>query len=90
MTYPELLATSESMANVAYTRYVLDIGATGNLLDLVLALAPCLIGYGHIGRRLFNDPKTVRDGNVYWRWISKYASDDYQKVMEDGIGMSLF
>lgn len=78
------------MANVAYTRYVLDIGATGDVLDLILALAPCLIGYGHIGRRLFNDPKIVRDGNVYWRWISNYANDDYQKSVQDGIGMLKF
>ncbi|KAF9898786.1 hypothetical protein BX616_003613, partial [Lobosporangium transversale] len=59
ISYEEMIKTPESMGNIAYTRYVLDIGMTGDLLDLGLAIAPCLIGYGHIGRRLYSVPFSV-------------------------------
>ncbi|ORX96720.1 phosphomethylpyrimidine ki [Basidiobolus meristosporus CBS 931.73] len=60
ITYEDILNTEESMQNVAYTRYVLDKGHSGGPLDLQVALAPCLLGYGVIGKRLFNDPNTKR------------------------------
>ncbi|KAF8923614.1 hypothetical protein BGZ58_002742 [Dissophora ornata] len=86
ITYEDMINTPESMANVAYTRYVLDIGMTGDLLDLGLAIAPCLIGYGQIGNRLYNDPKTVRgEANPYWEWIANYHDKDYQTAVERGI-----
>ncbi|KAG0072367.1 hypothetical protein BGZ92_004070 [Podila epicladia] len=86
ITYEEMVNTPESMANVAYTRYVLDIGMTGGLLELGLAIAPCLIGYGVIGSRLYNDPKTVRgDANPYWEWIKNYNDSGYQDAVDRGI-----
>ncbi|KAF8988797.1 hypothetical protein BGZ52_000751 [Haplosporangium bisporale] len=86
ITYEEIINTPESMANVAYTRYVLDIGMTGGLLDLGLAIAPCLIGYGKIGTRLYNDPNTVRgDANPYWDWIKSYNDSSYQDAVVRGV-----
>ncbi|KAG0258164.1 hypothetical protein BG011_003494 [Mortierella polycephala] len=86
ITIDDILSTPESMANVAYTRYVLDIGMTGGLLDLGLAIAPCLIGYGQVGQRLYNDPKTVKgDANPYWEWIKNYENSDYQSAVERGV-----
>src|SRR5699024_12328244 len=40
----ELLAAPEKRTTVAYTRYVLDAGMSGDLLDLHVALSPCTIG----------------------------------------------
>ena len=40
----EMRATPESRANIAYTRYVLERGMSGDALDLQVALAPCVIG----------------------------------------------
>ncbi|KAI9484966.1 Phosphomethylpyrimidine kinase-domain-containing protein [Zychaea mexicana] len=57
----DILTTKESVYNVAYTRYVLDKGATGDQLDLQVAMAPCLLGYGDIGVNLYNDPNTKRE-----------------------------
>ncbi|KAF9363065.1 hypothetical protein BGX34_004981 [Mortierella sp. NVP85] len=86
ITYEDMIRTPESMANVAYTRYVLDIGMTGDLLDLGLAIAPCLIGYGQIGHRLYNDPKTLKgDANPYWDWIKNYHDSNYQAAVDRGI-----
>jgi len=59
---------------------------TGDLLDLGLAIAPCLIGYGQIGHRLYNDPKTLKgDANPYWDWIKNYHESDYQAAVDRGI-----
>ncbi|KAI9304103.1 Phosphomethylpyrimidine kinase-domain-containing protein [Cunninghamella echinulata] len=80
----EVLNTTESVFNVAYTRFVLDKGACGDQLDLQVAMAPCLLGYGDIGLKLYNDPNTKREGNPYWPWICTYASDDFQQAVKVG------
>ncbi|MCJ1351971.1 MAG: ATP-dependent RNA helicase dbp2 [Icmadophila ericetorum] len=75
----------ESQACLAYTRYVLDIGNREDWFALKVALVPCLIGYGMIARRLFDDPKTVRgDQNQYWEWIENYVADDYMAAVASG------
>lgn len=85
ITKEDVLNTPESVFNSAYTRYVLDKGASGDMLDLKAAMAPCLLGYGEIGLKLFNDPATKRDGNPYWDWICQYAADDYQAAVVTGL-----
>jgi len=74
----------ESQACTAYTRYVLDIGQSEDWLALQVALLPCLIGYGMIARRLFDDPSTVQEGNIYWKWIETYVADDYTEAVING------
>ena len=78
-----LASTEEAHANLAYTRFTLDCGMAGDLLDLRMALLPCLLGYGEIGLHIFNDPATKRD-SPYWKWISTYAADDYQNACREG------
>ena len=48
----EIEATPESLVCTAYSRYVLDVGNSGDVLGLYVALAPCLIGYGIVAERL--------------------------------------
>ncbi|QIW15293.1 thiaminase II [Pasteurellaceae bacterium RH1A] len=71
----ELQALPESAACVAYTRYVLDCGANGSLAELYAAIAPCAIGYAHIGKRL---AQTGVENNPYQAWIDTYASPEFQ------------
>ena len=52
----------------------------GDLLDLQVALAPCVIGYAEIGAWLDADAGTLRDGNPYAEWIAMYAGAEYQAV----------
>src|SRR5690554_1875667 len=67
----ELARLPEARETVAYTRYVLDVGNRGDLLDLHVALAPCLIGYADIAQWLVAQPFTVRgEANPYEPWIS--------------------
>ena len=76
----DMQALPEASATIAYSRYVLEKGLQGDLLDLYVALAPCVIGYGEIGARLAGDPDTRQPGNPYAAWIAMYSGDDYQEV----------
>ncbi|WP_420404338.1 thiaminase II [Nisaea sp.] len=76
----EMAALPEDPACMAYTRFVLERGMAGDVLDLHVALAPCVVGYGLIGARLAADPATKRDGNPYLPWIEMYAGEEYQDV----------
>lgn len=75
----------ESRANMAYTRYVLERGLSGDILDLYVALAPCVIGYATVGRNLAADSRTKLEGNPYRDWIDMYAGEEYQKVAREAV-----
>lgn len=75
----ELFAAEERPENLAYTRYVLDAGHSGDFLDLLAALAPCVMGYGEIGARLLAEAGET----PYSEWIGTYGSTEYQDVCND-------
>ena len=77
ITEEELFNAKERLDNLAYTRFVLEIGYSGEFLDLLIALIPCVFGYGEIGIRL--KPK-ANINNPYINWINTYSSNDYQNV----------
>lgn len=81
LTPQDLAAAPEHQATVAYTRYVLDCGAAGDLLELHAALAPCVIGYAEIGKALTpNGIDALPADHPYREWISEYAGPGYQGV----------
>lgn len=65
---------------------MLDIGQSEDWFALQIALAPCLLGYSVIAKRLSSDPNTKRDGNTYWKWIETYVADDYSDAVNVGCG----
>lgn len=73
----ELAATEEATENLAYTRYVLEAGQSGDLADLLAALAPCVLGYGEIGLRL---QAVAAAETPYSEWIETYAGAGYQDL----------
>ncbi|MBW6392494.1 thiaminase II [Billgrantia antri] len=78
----QLAALPEARATMAYTRYVLDTGNRGDLLDLHVALAPCLVGYGEIANWLNAQDTTVRGNtNPYDAWIAMYEGEEFQGAM---------
>jgi thiaminase/transcriptional activator TenA len=79
----ELARVPESRATLAYTRYVLDTGNRGDLLDLHVALSPCMIGYAEIARWLLEQPFTRIEGNPYAAWIEMYAGDAFQHAARE-------
>lgn len=74
----EMAAEPEAAETMTYTRYVTDIGHTGDILDLTVALMPCVAGYAEAGQRLLADPGTVLDGNPYGAWLLTYDGEDYK------------
>src|SRR3546814_738687 len=76
MTEADMAALPEEPATIAYTRFVLDRGMAGDLLDLQTALVPCIVGYAEIGRWPAADPATKRAGNPYLPWIEMYAGGE--------------
>ena len=79
----ELARLPEARATLAYTRYVLDTGNRGDLLDLHVALSPCMVGYGEIANWLNSRTETLRgERNPYNAWIAMYESDEFQQAMK--------
>jgi thiaminase/transcriptional activator TenA len=81
----DLEAAEEHPATTAYTRLVLDSGMRGDLLDLTVALSPCVVGYGEIGREL-GAAQAAGSNNPYADWINEYAGDAYQQVAQRAAG----
>lgn len=84
ITQGELEREDEHLTCKAYTRYLLDVGQSQDWLALQMAMAPCLIGYAQIGRRLQASPTTVHQGNPYSRWVEAYAGKDFLEAEELG------
>lgn len=73
ITEEELDAAAEKQTTVAYTRYVLDTGMSGDLLDMHVALSPCSIGYAEIGAAL-----DAGEEHPYGEWIAEYSGTEFQ------------
>ena len=80
-----MASVPEDPACMAYTRFVLERGLAGDILDLQVALAPCVVGYGVIGEALAASPETKWDGNPYRDWIEMYAGEEYREVATGAI-----
>lgn len=78
----ELDNLPEAEANIAYTRYMLDAGQQGDLLDLHIALAPCLIGYGVLARWIEQQSWHQVHNNPYQSWIDMYTGEEFHAAME--------
>ena len=72
----------EAKANMAYTRFVLEAGMAGDLLDLCVALAPCVVGYAEIGQEL---AAKQHGDHPYRDWIKTYSDPDYQDVVRSAV-----
>jgi len=77
ITEEQIFSAEEAFENLAYTRFVMDAGLSGDFLDLMAALAPCVFGYGVIGSTLAN---TASKDTPYQEWIDTYASEEYQDL----------
>jgi thiaminase/transcriptional activator TenA len=76
----DLESANEENENIAYTRYVLELGYSGDFLDLLSALAPCVLGYGESG---INGKNFKIKTPMYKKWIDTYSSDEYQDVCKN-------
>jgi thiaminase/transcriptional activator TenA len=81
----DLSLQPESLELLAYSRFMLDCGQRGDILDLLVSLCACLVGYAEIGLRLAADPATSRDRNPYLPWIEMYGGDAYVQLANEGL-----
>lgn len=94
LTEAQVTQIPETLETVGYTRWVMDRGLAGDILDLEIALVPCTVGYGEVARRIMADPARMVEGNPYQSWIESYASEGYQNMAEaaalriDALGVS--
>ena len=85
ITEAAMQAAPEARETMAYTRYVLERGLAGDVLDLEVALAPCTVGYAEIARAILADPARMTTGNPYQPWIDMYAGAEYQAVGQSAV-----
>ena len=85
LTLDDLSGKCEDIATTAYTRFVIECGHRGDLLDLMTALAPCVVGYAEIGRKLAGSPTLDQKPNLFKSWIEMYSGEEYQKVASSAI-----
>ncbi|MBU6425239.1 MAG: thiaminase II [Rhodospirillales bacterium] len=81
---PEMRAAPPSLEMVAYTRYVIEVGFTGDALDLLAALAPCIAGYAEIGAWA---AAKAGPANPYKDWIDTYTGEEYLKSVGASLAM---
>lgn len=75
----DLMEAVEARENIAYTRYVMDTGLSGDVLDLLAVLSPCVFGYHEIGVNLVDKRDTRPE---YRQWIDSYSDSGYMDVCQ--------
>lgn len=83
----QMACEPEASETLTYTRYVLDTGHSGDALELLTALLPCVAGYAEAGLRLLHSPATRLKDNPYARWIKNYGNAGYLAGVEAAITM---
>lgn len=83
----DIATEQEASETVNYTRYVLDIGHSGDALDLLAALLPCVAGYAEIGLGLLHHPDTNLTDNPYASWIRNYGDEHYLQGVNAAIAL---
>lgn len=87
LTESAIMEVEEAAETVNYTRYVLDVGHSGDALDLLTALMPCVAGYAEIGLRLLSDPETVFVNNAYGPWMANYGDENYLAGVQSSLAL---
>lgn len=89
LSLADLEETPESANCSAYARYVIDIGTQGDILDLYMAVASCLVGYGEVGlwlKKQVERGEAKVEGNLYGRWMTDYGGREFLNAVNRGIG----
>lgn len=74
----------ESLTNIAYTRYMQSVASSGDFVDMLVALSSCAIGYGYIGREIYERLGEKGLANhPYEAWIRTYAGAEFQNETKE-------
>ena len=83
LEYEELARVVEAARSLNFYERVRPWDDLRRILDLMAALAPCVLGYGEIGTRL----AAAAGDTAYADWIATYAGDDYQDTCRAVAGL---
>jgi len=72
----EVKATKMALTNVSYTQYMLGIGYSEGVLELLVSILACAWSYQEIGQKLARLPGAL-EHPFYSDWIKGYASAEY-------------
>jgi thiaminase/transcriptional activator TenA len=70
----------EKHNNIAYTRFVLESGYSGDFLDLFTPLIACVLGYAEIGKNIAHYKP---EKQMIQAWIDAYSGAKYQSLSRD-------
>lgn len=78
-----LKAKEESLTNIAYSRYMLSVGESGDFLDMLVGLSACAIGYAKIGKAIASRLEEKLENHPYKEWIRTYSSEIFQNEAKE-------
>jgi len=74
-----------SKATQNYTNYLHKVIKSENYEDLLISIAPCLVGYFELGQYISS--LDVSQDNRYAQWIELYQNDDYRNSTDQCIAL---
>jgi thiaminase (transcriptional activator TenA) len=80
INHEELEQESCAPATRAYTDFLLRVATTGDFVELVAALLPCIWGFSEIGRQLATQPAPGE--KRYAKWIAMYSSREFAELAQ--------
>ncbi len=86
ITDDEIKNAKVSLYNTSYTKYMLEIGYSGDILDILVAILTCYWSYKEIGENLEKSPSYSKS-NFYYDWVSGYLTDTFKKDTEELINL---
>lgn len=63
--------------NAYYTDYLLDIAHTGDVVEVLAASLPCMVGYLFIAKHYVKKDPTVLNHHFYGCWFNDYSNENY-------------
>lgn len=79
LTLKEMETTPLAPTNYAYTRHLLNIGATGNLAEIITSILPCAWIYAEVGRH-FTRLAPMAENHPYKTWLATYSAPGFEDV----------
>ncbi len=83
----DIASAKMSLVNSSYTNYMLSIGYSGDVLDILVAVLSCAWSYEKIGNRLTRVYPQSTDHPLYGEWVRSYISEDYRRIVRENIDL---
>ena len=81
ITEEELKSTSPSPTTMAYTRHLIEVGFSGDAVQIATSILPCSWGYAEIGQMLHGNG-LPENHPLYCRWIEMYSSPEFEALAD--------